>query len=183
MYRYYYDMSGNYIGGLFDGDPIPPGWTTFTYNAPPSFDGPSIDNPNGPINPPIEKWSFINNNWYVPFTTTRLKIYRDLKIFINLEYNNGSTVFDVFNNVESYDSLGRIAGAVVVENSDTGTVMWKNLNGEYEEATYADMQSLFHICYRREQDCRNAESYVLAQNAITPYVDFADATTDFDNQL
>lgn len=179
--RFYYNNLGDYIGQIADEDPIPDGWITYTYEAPPSIEGPSIDNPNGVLPFPIEKWDFVESKWYVPFTTLRLKTYRDIKISIQVEYNNDYVVFDVVNNIDSYTALSRICTGLPIENS--GTVMWKNLDGLYHEASFSDIQELFKACYRREQDCRNAEAAVLANHLITPYIDFQDSIEDFNTEI
>lgn len=174
-YRFYYDENGDYLGAIYDTDPIPSGWVTYTIIVPPSLLAGS-----GSV---LEKWSFAKNNWYMPFTIQRLKDYRDQKIGVELSFDTGSAELNVVNNVESYSALSRICNGIPIENDPLGFVKWKNIDGEYHDANYADIQSLFFLCYRREQDCRNAEQLVLANNLITPYVDLADATDDFDTEI
>lgn len=183
--RWYYDEEGNYIGQYLDEDPIPPEYITYTYIAPPSLLAPSIDYPDGPfgVGSPIEKWDFIGGNWFVPFTLTRLKKYRDNQTNVELEYDNTSTVFNILLSPDSYTAISRIGGAIPIKPPSDGTIQWKNIDGQYYEADFADMQKLYERCYDREQNCRKAESYVLGLHAGTPYEDFADAVSDFDDRL
>lgn len=174
-FRFYYDENGDFLGGLYDTDPVPSGWVTYTTITPPSYE---IG-----YNPPLEKWSFTKEDWYLPFTLIRLKEYRDSKIAILLDVNNGANSFDVINNIESYTALSRICGGIPIQNLPNDTIMWKNTDGNYLEASYSDIQSLFRLCYLREQNCRKAEAHVLSINSSTPYIDLGDAEEDFNNYL
>lgn len=181
-YRFYYNDNGDYLGGLYDGDPIPSGWVHYTVTPPPSMTGSSIDSPTS-LNPPIEKWSFAKNNWFVPFTIERLKRYRDIMISVLVSYDNGEQEFDVVNTVDAYNALSRICQGIPIENDIAGIIKWKNMDGNYYDASYSDMQNLFFLCFRREQDCRNAEEATLAAHAVMPYVDLEDAIDYFQQQL
>lgn len=183
-YRYFYDSEGIYIGGRYETDPPIVGWDTYTLTAPPSLIGPSIDYPDEllGIGTPIERWDFSKNDWYVPFTLERLKRYRDRKINIIIEYNNGTKIFDIFNSAEASQGLSKICSGMLLEN-DNVEIAWKNLNGTYVDAAYSDLQALFKACYQREQECRMAERAVLSMNDVTPYTDLADASEDFDIEI
>jgi hypothetical protein len=170
--RFYYDEEGNFLGYLVEGDPIPPEYgAAYTLVYYPGY-------PNSPKN-----YKFNGIKWVIPFSTGILKDYRDVKTAIDISVVRGSFEFNVKNDQGGFNALLGINTGIPLENNPSATVSWKNLDGQYVLATYADMGELFYKCYRRQQDCRNAERAVLEANAVAPYIDIDDAYADFDNEL
>lgn len=175
-FRWYYDENGTFVGAIFDTDPFPPQWSSYSYTliTPPSVLA------GGNYTSIVE--TFNGTKWVYAFDITRLKNYRDSKIEVELSYNNDSDEFNIMNKKESSEALGKICSGLLLIKDET-PVAWKNLDGMYVEATYSDMQGLFKACYQREQLCRTAEKFVLDKNEVTPYIDIDDAYADFNTQI
>lgn len=108
---------------------------------------------------------------FTPYLLEQMKIYRDQKVAIVIEHDNGSATFDILNNRDSYNGLSVVCQGLPIEHNAEAMIQWKNLDGNYVEAGYDDMQNLFYKCFRREQDGRVAESVVINNHLTTPYTD------------
>lgn len=172
-YRWYYNEDGEYVGAIYDTDPLPSGWGSYSYTL--------ITPPSALIGQPITE-KFNGTKWYFEFSTQRLKDYRDSKIWVGLAYTNGVDEFNIINTPEASQALGKICSGLLLIEDET-PIAWKNVDGAYLEASYSDMQGLFKVCYQREQLCRTAEKFVLDKNEVDPYTDIDDAYSDFDTQI
>ena len=126
----------------------------------------------------------VNQSEFTPYLKSEIRMYRDQKMATLVEYTGDSTITTV-SNLDSINALSRICNGLTMMESDTGTIQWKNANGEYgtTPATYKDIQGLFKECYKREQWSRVAEKAILDKHELTPYEFIQDAKDDFDTEL
>lgn len=171
-YRFYFDENGDFLGAIYDFDPVPPGWTTYTLLVPNSWETGS--------NPPLEKWSFTRNNWYLPYTEEKVAEHRDMMIEVIVTYDNGEKVLTVMNDERTRSALLRVKSDL--EARPASTLYFQTFDSD-EYLGLSDITGLFIASREREQKCFDAFKAVRDEHAINPFEATEDAIYFFNNQI